>query len=56
MLVAEGRRFLLETNMLAAVSLTRFPRILSYGLANPKTMNEINSARRIDVAQVASIS
>ncbi|WP_206517805.1 MULTISPECIES: hypothetical protein, partial [unclassified Mesorhizobium] len=40
MLVAEGRRFRQEINMLAGGSPTLFPRILSYGLANRKTMDE----------------
>ena len=38
----EGHRFLQGINMLAAGSPTHFLRILSYGLANLKTMNEIN--------------
>lgn len=36
----EGRRFRQEINMLAGGSPTLFPRILSYGLANRKTMDE----------------
>jgi len=34
--VSEGRRFRQEINTLAGGSPTRFPRILSYGLANLK--------------------
>ncbi|WP_292326077.1 hypothetical protein, partial [Mesorhizobium sp.] len=37
MLVAEGRRFRQEINMLAPGSATRFLRMLSYGLANLRT-------------------
>ena len=36
MLVSEGHRFLQEINTLAGGLPTRFFRILSYGLANPK--------------------
>lgn len=39
----EGRRFLPEINMLADGSPTHFLRILSYGLANLTTTNEINN-------------
>ena len=52
MLVAEGRRFLREINMLAAGSPTHFPRILSYDLANLLTMNETNYWLR-DIDDVA---
>ena len=39
----EGHRFLQEINTLAAGSPTRFPRIVSYGLANPmaKTKSDL---------------
>ena len=38
----EGHRFLQEINTLAAGSPTRFLRILSYGLANPRTRKKIS--------------
>ena len=53
MLVAEGQRFLQEINTLADGSPSRFLRILSYGLANLRTMNATNY-RLQDIADIAA--
>jgi hypothetical protein len=53
MLVAEGHRFLQEINTLADGSPSRFLRILSYGLANLRTMNATNYRLR-DIADLAA--
>ena len=53
MLVAEGHRFLQEINMLVGGSPSHFPRILSYGLANLRTMNATNYRLR-DIADLAA--
>jgi hypothetical protein len=49
----EGQRFLQEINTLADGSPSRFLRILSYGLANLRTMNATNYRLR-DIADVAA--
>jgi len=49
----DGHRFLQKINTLADGSPTRFPRILSYGLANQMTMNKTNYWRR-DIDDVAA--
>jgi hypothetical protein len=49
----EGQRFLQEINTLADGSPSRFLRIISYGLANLRTMNSTNNRLR-DIADVAA--
>jgi hypothetical protein len=49
----EGHRFLQEINMLADSSPSHILRILSYGLANLRTMNATNYGLR-DIADLAA--
>jgi len=53
MSIAEGRRFRQKINTLAVGSPIHFLRILSYGLANLRTMNATNYRLR-DIADLAA--